>query len=88
MQNDPVVPHRHRWTGHPGQVLSEAMAKNGLSQKDLAKAVGLSDRQMSKIVCSGVPITIATALAFERVLAIDHRLLLCYAECWKFASGL
>ncbi|MCM1503408.1 MAG: HigA family addiction module antitoxin [Bacteroidales bacterium] len=61
---------------HPGEVLKEEIECRGISQRHLAKEMGMSYSVVNEILNGRRPITEKTALMFEAVLGIDAEPLL------------
>lgn len=55
---------------HPGEVLKEEIEYRGISQKTLAKEIGISYKVLNDILNCRRPITTNTALLFEAALGI------------------
>src|SRR3989338_3818805 len=53
---------------HPGETLQENLEALGISQKDLAMRVGLTEKHISQIINGKAPISPETALKLERVI--------------------
>jgi addiction module HigA family antidote len=52
---------------HPGETVTEYLDFQGWSQRDLARRSGLTPKTISEICNAKAPITLVTALAFEKV---------------------
>jgi HTH-type transcriptional regulator/antitoxin HigA len=64
------------WIGqeHPGALLKEELVERGMSQADLARATGLTQKHISMIVTGKCGIGLTAATAFEHALGISARL--------------
>lgn len=60
---------------HPGNYLREVLAARNISQADLARRSGLSEKAVSQMVNQKAPVTEQTAILLERILGIS-------AEIW------
>jgi addiction module HigA family antidote len=60
---------------HPGDIIYEEMKYRGMSQKDLAEALGLSKSEMSLIINGKRNVTVALAVKLEKVFGVK-------AETW------
>ena len=56
---------------HPGEILKEEIKCRGISQRELAKRMGLAYSVLNEILNAHRPLTERTALLFEAVLGID-----------------
>lgn len=56
---------------HPGEVLKEEIEYRGISQRTLAKEIGISYKVLNDILNCRRPITTNTALLFEAALGIS-----------------
>lgn len=56
---------------HPGEVLKEEIECRGISQRALAKEMGMSHSAVNEILNGHRPVTEKTALMFEAVLGVD-----------------
>jgi addiction module HigA family antidote len=54
---------------HPGEFLTEALQELGVSQAELARAVGVSPMRVSHVVKGTRPVTAELALLFGRAFA-------------------
>lgn len=61
---------------HPGEVLKEEIECRGISQRALAKEMGMSHSAVNEILNGHRPVTEKTALMFEAVLGVDAEPLL------------
>lgn len=61
---------------HPGEVLKEEIECRGISQRALAKEMGMSYSVVNEILNGHRPVTEKTALMFEAVLGVDAEPLL------------
>lgn len=61
---------------HPGEVLKEEIECRGISQRALAKEMGMSHSVVNEILNGHRPVTEKTALMFEAVLGVDAEPLL------------
>ena len=55
---------------HPGEILAEALAERGMTQKDLAEETGLSPKHINRIVRGHSGFSASTAMRLEDVLGI------------------
>lgn len=55
---------------HPGEVLKDEIAERGISQRQLAKSVGLTYSVVNEILNGRRPLTAKTALMFEAALDV------------------
>jgi HTH-type transcriptional regulator/antitoxin HigA len=53
---------------HPGRVIAEALAREGMTQKSLNERTGISEKHLSQIINGEASITIETALSLENAL--------------------
>lgn len=60
---------------HPGEVLKEEIEYRGLSQKELARQMGLSYTMLNEILNAKRPVTETIALCFEAALGIEAEML-------------
>lgn len=60
---------------HPGEVLRDELDERGMSQADLARATGLTQKHISNIVTGKAGIGLDAATSIGRVLGISARLL-------------
>jgi len=51
---------------HPGEFLAETIEELGLSQADLARAIGVSPMRISHVIKGARPVTAELALLFAR----------------------
>ena len=58
----------------PGWTLEEALAESSMSQADLARHTGLSEKHISQLIKGEAPITVDTAVRLERATDIPARL--------------
>jgi len=58
----------------PGTLLAEELAARGMTQKDLASAIGRSEKLVSQIVHGKKAITADTALQLEEALGVSARI--------------
>lgn len=58
---------------HPGELLAEELETRGLTQKQLAEAMGRPPQAINEIVRGRKAITAETALQLERVLDVPAR---------------
>ena len=56
---------------HPGEILKEEIEYRGISQKLLAKEMGMTYSVVNEILNGRRPMTTKTALMFEAVLGVD-----------------
>ncbi len=56
---------------HPGEILKDEIEYRGISQRKLAKQMGLTYSVLNEILNAHRPITEKTALLFEAALGID-----------------
>lgn len=61
---------------HPGEVLKEEIECRGISQRALAKEMGMSYSVVNEILNGHRPVTEKNALMFEAVLGVDAEPLL------------
>ena len=54
----------------PGSVLAEYLETRGISQAEFARRCGCSPKLISDIVAGVAPVSLETALQFERVLGL------------------
>lgn len=57
----------------PGETLRETLEGLGMSQKEFAARMGLSEKHICKIMAGEAPITPETALSLEKVLGVPAR---------------
>ncbi|MBP5498697.1 MAG: HigA family addiction module antidote protein [Muribaculaceae bacterium] len=55
---------------HPGEVVKDELEARNITQKDLARAIGISCSVLNEILNARRPITAKTALLFEAALDI------------------
>lgn len=58
------------YSTHPGEIVNEELEARGISQRQFAKAIGLSPTVVNEILKGHRNITPATALLFEAALDI------------------
>jgi HTH-type transcriptional regulator / antitoxin HigA len=58
----------------PGEILAEALEERGITNSELARRTGLSEKHVSQLVNARVPLSMEVALQLERVLGIPARL--------------
>ena len=56
---------------HPGEILKDEIEYRGLSQRDLAKQMGVSYSTLNSILNSKHPVTVEYAMLFEAVLDVN-----------------
>ncbi len=56
---------------HPGEILKDEIEYRGISQRKLAKQMGLAYSVLNEILNGHRPVTEKTALLFEAVLGVD-----------------
>ena len=56
---------------HPGEILKDEIEYRGISQRKLAKQMGLTYSVLNEILNARRPITEKTALLFEAALGVD-----------------
>lgn len=56
---------------HPGEILKEEIEYRGISQRKLAKQMGLAYSALNEILNARRPLTEKTALLFEAALGVD-----------------
>lgn len=56
---------------HPGEILKDEIEYRGISQRTLAKQMGLTYSVLNEILNAHRPITEKTALLFEAALGVD-----------------
>ncbi len=56
---------------HPGEILKDEIEYRGISQRKLAKQMGLTYSVLNEILNTHRPITEKTALLFEAALGVD-----------------
>jgi len=61
---------------HPGEILKEEIGYRGISQRKLARQMGVAYSVMNEILNAKRPVTTEYALLFEAVLGIDAEPLL------------
>jgi addiction module HigA family antidote len=57
----------------PGEILAEALEERGITNSELARRTGLSEKHVSQLVNARVPLSMEVALQLERVLGIPAR---------------
>lgn len=60
---------------HPGEILKEEIEYRGLSQKTLAKQMGVSYSMLNEILNCKRPVTETLALCFEAALGVEAQML-------------
>ncbi|MBO4814631.1 MAG: HigA family addiction module antidote protein [Muribaculaceae bacterium] len=55
---------------HPGEVVKDELEARNITQKDLARALGISGSVLNEIINAKRPVTAKTALLFEAALDI------------------
>lgn len=58
----------------PGWALEEALEDLSMSQADLARHTGLSEKHISQLIKGEAPVTVDTAIRLERATEIPARL--------------
>lgn len=53
---------------HPGRIIAEALAREGMTQKSLSDRTGISEKHLSQIINGEASITVDTALSLENTL--------------------
>jgi HTH-type transcriptional regulator / antitoxin HigA len=53
---------------HPGQIISKALAREGMAQKSLGERTGLSEKHISQMINGEASITVETSLLLENAL--------------------
>jgi len=53
---------------HPGRIIAEALAREGMTQKSLSDRTGISEKHLSQIINGEASITVDTALSLENAL--------------------
>ncbi len=61
---------------HPGSILKEEIEYRGISQRELAKEMGIAPTTLNEILNGHRPVTERTALLFEAVLGVNAEPLL------------
>lgn len=56
---------------HPGEVLAETLSERGISQRELARRLGISVKHVNEICNGHAMYSAAMALRLERVLSIS-----------------
>jgi addiction module HigA family antidote len=56
---------------HPGEILKEEIVSRGLSQRQLAKEMGMSYTVLNEILNARRPLTPSSALMIEATLGVD-----------------
>lgn len=57
----------------PGEILAEALDERGVTNSELARRAGLSEKHVSQLINARVPLSMDVALQLERVLGIPAR---------------
>lgn len=58
------------YSTHPGEIVRDELEARGVSQRQFAKAIGMSPTVMNEILKGHRPVTPSTALLFEAALDI------------------
>jgi len=58
----------------PGEMLEEVLEERGMTNAELARRTGLSQKHLSQLINAHVPLSMDVALQLERVLGIPARL--------------
>ena len=58
---------------HPGRTLAEVLKERGITQRELAARLGLSEKTVSQIVNGKAPVTPEVAVGLDRVTAVPAR---------------
>jgi len=53
---------------HPGRIISEAIVRDGMTQKSLSERMGISEKHLSQIINGEASITVETSLLLENAL--------------------
>lgn len=53
---------------HPGRIIAETLAREGMSQKSLSERTGISEKHLSQIINGEASITVETSLSLENAL--------------------
>lgn len=61
---------------HPGEVVKDELEARNITQKDLARALGISGSVLNEIINAKRPVTAKTALLFEAALDIPAEALM------------
>ena len=56
------------WVVHPGETLRETLAEGEWYHSDFARAIGYTQKHLSRVICGHVPISAEFAVALEAVL--------------------
>jgi addiction module HigA family antidote len=76
MADDPPVRFDPDYVVHPGRVIAEALAEQGMTQHTLAQRTGYTQKYISQVVGTCiVPLTAEAAVRIGNVLGISPRLL-------------
>lgn len=67
MANSDSMDFHPSTVAHPGEVLQEYLEFNAWTQRELARRSGLTPKTISEICATKAPVTVATALALEKV---------------------
>ena len=73
MTANKVIPHI---SVHPGEILKDEIEYRRISQRQLAKEIGMSYSVLNEILNCKRPVTTEFALMIEAALSIDHEPLL------------
>lgn len=66
LETDAIVP--------PGEELAEELAARGMTPKEFAEKMGVSERLVSGLLVGEKPLTAEFALSMERVLGVNPQL--------------
>ena len=67
----------------PGVIIEEVMETYSLSNRDLAKMLGLKTKEIRKLIEGKTPMTLETASKLETAIGTPSRLLLAMEEEYK-----
>ena len=70
------------WGMHPGEVLREKLAEDEWYHSDFARAIGYTEKHLSRVICGHVPMSAEFAVALEVVLTKPR------AEFWLNMQAL
>lgn len=71
MANKELQGYRPDHATPPGETIEEFLEADGMTQRELAKRLGLSCQQLNKIIKGKAPITSETAIKLEDVFGVD-----------------
>jgi addiction module HigA family antidote len=82
-----AVPSTPKEWDHPGNILRAALDERGMSQADLARATGLTQKHISRIITGQAGVGQRAAASIGRVLGMSGRVLVQMQTDYDYAHG-